>query len=188
MVVRIVLCVFLIFIIPFPYNLLLAFIPFVFPYKYQCDVCGLQHEKDELVNIDWREKEEMYQTHQWLEEQLTPHLNMWIEDDNENVYKVVKGNGQFLLIGWAEERLEVYRIYNIASDTEPVTLHATSNVSHSFRVNDYSPNPERTEFGERVLTTEEFNVFKEGDQRMKQWLQENEQLAGQLKIEFEKEE
>jgi len=84
---RVVVCIILLFI---PFGIFFCWIPFVFPYTYRCKVCGTDVKEEELIDIDWREKEIMLEQYKIFEEKLAPFLDKWFLE-KEKVYKVVTG-------------------------------------------------------------------------------------------------
>jgi len=53
---RVIACIILLFI---PYGIFLCWIPFIIPYTFTCKVCGYSANENELISIDWREKEKL---------------------------------------------------------------------------------------------------------------------------------
>ncbi|MBZ4655217.1 MAG: hypothetical protein JG781_2576 [Peptococcaceae bacterium] len=67
---RVVICILILIFIPF--GLLFCWIPFVFPHTYQCHNYGKDMKEEEVVEMDWREREALLEKEKRLEEKLQP--------------------------------------------------------------------------------------------------------------------
>lgn len=64
---RIFVCIMILLFIPF--GIFLFWIPFVIPHRYECKKCGTESKENDLLEVDWREKEKILEEEKKLEEQ-----------------------------------------------------------------------------------------------------------------------
>ncbi|GEL77761.1 LITAF-like zinc ribbon domain-containing protein [Tenuibacillus multivorans] len=180
---RVVVCVILLFI---PYGIFFCWIPFVFPYTHVCNVCGTELSSDQLLRMDWREREELLKEHQQLEEKLFPYLGKWIEDQEERLFKVAKGKGQIFLVEVnGTKKATTYRVVEYNEQNDVPEIKSSSKVGSKFRrviqeagdfvsfdENEYTNKTSLTELGKELLTKDEFNNIKDNDLDIHNWLKE----------------
>lgn len=189
---RVLVCVILLFI---PYGIFLCWIPFVFPYRHICHVCGTEIEADQLLRMDWREREELLKEHQELEEKVTPYLGKWIEDQTGRVFKVAKGKGQIFLVEINDvKNVTTYRVISCNEKIDSPKMKASSKVGWKFRNviqdsvsfddNENSNETVLTEIGKDLLTEDEFKHIKDDDIDIHNWLKELNKNQQKVNIEI----
>lgn len=171
---RVAVCVILLFV---PFGIFICWIPFVFPYTHVCHVCGTELSSDQLLRMDWREKEELLKEHQQLEEKLSPFLGEWIEDQEERHFKVAKGKGQIFLIEInGTQKAKTYRVVDYNEQNDVPEIISSSKVGSkfqrviqepgdfvSFDENEHTNETSLTELGKELLTEDEFNHIIDDD-------------------------
>jgi|GEM_PF-2600618 len=195
-VLRILACVVLLFI---PFGLLFCFIPFLLPHSFHCRVCGKEGNEGELIEIDWREKENILEGYRTRKLQLEPFLGNWFSNDG-NLYKTVEGKGQLLLIEVTDGNMVPLRITEYLPTTG--TLKATTRVGKDLKVltlissdkttKGNSPDalpsvPEAavtglTTFGRSLIAENELTVFRNGLTELQLWLEERGKIVEPLQV------
>jgi len=192
---RVIICIILLFI---PFGIFFCWIPFVFPHSYRCNVCGTDIKESELIDIDWREKEIILEQYKRFEDKLNPFLDKWNKDKNENLYKVVKGKGQFILLEFRDNDIYPARIIDFVSENGINKLVIKKKLTSEFRVlelfsagsqglynmdnKEENPEDRLTSFGKLVISKEEFLNFKSGKDSFKAWLKQNKELLENMEI------
>ncbi|WP_096185749.1 hypothetical protein [Evansella halocellulosilytica] len=192
---RVVVCLIFVFIIP--YGIFLCWIPFVFPYKHVCHVCGSEIESDQLLRMDWREREELLKEHQKLEGEVAPFLGKWIEDQVGRIYKVAKGKGQIFLVEINKQEVTIYRVVACNEKNDALEIKASSKVGSKFRRiiqdsgdfgsfddNDYTNETTLTQIGQELFTKDEFNHIKDDNLDIHYWLKELGKIQQKVNVEI----
>ncbi|WP_188205589.1 hypothetical protein [Alkalibacillus aidingensis] len=189
---RVLVCLLLAIVVPF--GILFCWIPFVFPYKYHCDVCGSDVDRDDVVQMDWREREELIKEHQQFEEKIAPFLGKWIEGDDGKIFKVAKGKGLLLLVEpFSEDEQETYRIVNyhdrggeptiaVSPKVGKKYLHVTDVVG-SFANGDPMETA-LTTIGRDLITEEEFDLIKDSESDFYEVMKEQGKVEQDINIEM----
>ncbi len=185
---RVVLCLILIFIVP--YGFFICWVPFIFPHKFHCNVCGYHGKEEELLTLDWRESEELKEKHRELHESLQLVKDRWVQDTEHNSYKVVHGKGQYLLIKVQENNIVPYRIVGYHIDSKPNIILIKDNLAENFNVtlsiskNVDKSNIQLNDFGKTILMDEEFDEFLNRSLlAFSQWLTQSNKVAIKVDIE-----
>ncbi|KUO51956.1 MAG: hypothetical protein APF76_06905 [Desulfitibacter sp. BRH_c19] len=184
---RVVGCIVLLFI---PYGFFICWVPFVLPHKFLCNVCGYHGKEEELLNLDWRESEELKGQHRELHEKLQPVKDMWVQDTKQNSYKVIHGKGQYLLLKVLENNIVPYRIVGYDKDTDPKRIMIKDNLVENFNVTSSiskiidKSNVQVNDFGKTILLDEEVTKFFSCNvEEFSQWLNEQAKVALLIDIE-----
>jgi len=198
---RVVMCIILLFI---PFGLFICWIPFVFPHTYRCNICGKEGKEEELIGMDWREKEILLEKQKAMEKNLEPTMGKWLKAE-ENLYKVTKGKGHLLLLQATEEKFKLLRIDDYLPETNTIKVKGeftkgfevltpkSAEPEANSTVDKYEPiaginvTPKLTEatltaFGQQLITEEEFSALKDGMGKLQQLLEENKLLDDSLKV------
>lgn len=125
--VRLIICILLLFI---PFGIFICWIPFVFPHRFICKVCGKDDKEELLVDVDWRESEILLENQKTLENNLKSKFDKWfiLED---NLYKVVKVRGYLLLVKVTEKNIDTLLIKDYSLDTN--TIKVIGRLSSKFK-------------------------------------------------------
>ncbi|WP_138414590.1 LITAF-like zinc ribbon domain-containing protein [Aquibacillus sediminis] len=179
---RVLVCVILLFV---PFGIFFCWIPFVFPYRHVCHVCGTDLSSDQLLRMDWREKEELLKEHQHLEEMVSPFLGKWVKDQEEGIFKVAKGKGQIFLVEiQGVRKVTTYRVVAYNEQNNVPEIKVSPKVGAKFRhvikeagdfisfddETEYTNEPSLTELGKELLTEDEFNHIIDSDLDIDDWL------------------
>src|SRR5699024_2418698 len=91
---RVVVCIILLFI---PFGLLICWVPSAFPHTYRCKHCANEGKEEELLSVDWRERETFIEKEKMLKETIDPLIGKWFERQG-NLYTFRMWDEQFILI------------------------------------------------------------------------------------------
>lgn len=182
---RVAICIIFIFI---PYGIFVCWLPFVFPYKYDCQVCGSEIDASDIIKMDWREREELSKEHHELEEKIAPYIGKWIQDQDERILKLAKVKGQLLLVGNNEVKPRTYRVVGFNNENEVPEIKASSEVGRKYRTvfqeagfgEPQIPTDELSlsDLGKELLTEAEFNQMKENSN----WVKEMEEDLTKIRV------
>jgi len=189
---RVVGCIILLFI---PFGIFFCWIPFVFPYTYRCKVCGTDVKEEELIDIDWREKEIMLEQYKIFEGKLAPLLDKWFLDE-EKVYKIVKAKGQFLLLVFTDNDIYPSRIVNYINENGINKFTINKKLTSEFHlfknqgVGIYDVNNKEVEepqdslssFGKQVISENELLKYKYGKDSLIEWLKQDGKFVENIEI------
>jgi len=141
---RVVVCIILLFI---PYGFLICWVPFIFSHTYICKQCGNEgKEADVLMELDWRERDVIMEEFANTESDLKHILDKWIYDDNQ-LYKLVSINGQFMVLNVGSESIKPYKLVKYWENGETLDIHIKEIIS------------ELGPLSEFLLTKEELNEY-----------------------------
>ncbi|RPF52078.1 hypothetical protein [Aquisalibacillus elongatus] len=190
---RVIVCIILLFI---PYGILICWVPFVFPYKYICYLCGTETVNDQMLQIDWREREELAKEFFRFEEKIDPLLGEWIEDQDGRIFKVAKGKGQFFLVEVKDiENVTTHRIVDYIEEPNTSEIKASSKVGVNYRrvlqndPVDFSTDisttkPDLTDLGKELLTEDEHKHIIDRDLDLNNWLKNLPKNQQEINVEF----
>ncbi|WP_018924446.1 hypothetical protein [Salsuginibacillus kocurii] len=179
----------LILIVFVPLGIFIAWVPFVLPIIYQCNKCGVSKRKEEMETMDWRDKETFTDEYQMLEQRLLPYFNTWIEDQDNQVAKLIKAESLFLLLYVTNEQITLHRIKEIDEVELPLRLHTVHLTGNHLKVarNNYLT---LTEFGKKLLTDEEaamiHNEETKRGTKLRDWLRVEDRIAHIADLQSEK--
>lgn len=173
--IKVVACVGIAYFIPM--GIFVCWLPFLIPYKYECRNCHQRIAKQDIKQIDWREREQLLtleadddrpaniqelskkQRMNNLEDRMQSQISKWFTDKNNDLYKTVSLNGDIFLVKLLKETCQVYWVTNYEvqpmpktfgkQEQEIVSIMATKEGSVEKEIVD---NP--------YLSTEEVNVWK----------------------------
>ncbi len=193
---RVVGCIILLFI---PFGFFFCWIPFVLPYTYSCKVCGVNVKEEELIDIDWREKEIMLEDYKLFEEKLNPFLDKWFIA-NEKIYKIVKAKGQFLLLEFVNDNTYTYRIVDYVNENGINKFTISKKLTSEFDllknqwIVEYDASDNKAEksedilssFGKQVISENELIKFKSGKDALIEWIEQEKNMLENIEIVNEK--
>ncbi|MDW7675085.1 MAG: hypothetical protein SCK28_11180 [Bacillota bacterium] len=203
MAARVIICLILIFFIPF--GIFVAWVPFVFAHTYRCNVCGSEGKEEQLVEMDWRERELLLEEHKGLEGSLAPLLGKWFATEGERLFKITKGKGQLLVVEFSPGNMTAMRIHEYVEGVDYSRLVVKENLSSEFNlikeeenevyssfdlkgenINSYR-DIKLSAFGQSVVREDEFSELRERDfNNMLDWLRQQDRLLKGITIEISK--
>ncbi|MDQ0254008.1 hypothetical protein J2S74_001381 [Evansella vedderi] len=168
---RVILCLILIFIIPF--GLFFAWIPFVFPHTFECKNCGKQGNESELKQVDWREREMLLVNEKAFGNRLQPIMEYWFEQMGY-LYKITMENHMFVLVKVSEQEVVAYHIHDLKDSN--FLVQSLSGKLAVFTDTEFDWEP--TSFGEKLFTSDEIQFIQNRDYSgLKDHLHKNTQLV-----------
>ncbi|ABR48284.1 hypothetical protein Amet_2125 [Alkaliphilus metalliredigens QYMF] len=194
---RLFICIFLLFI---PFGIFICWIPFVFPHRFICKVCGKDDKEEMMVAIDWRESEILLENQKTLENNLRPKFDRWFNFE-DSLYKIVKARGYLLLLKVTKNNIETLLIKEYSSDTNIIkTTSSLSNKFKALKTNSAANNSMNnsgynssiydsiinkmilTPIGNELITEEEFDSFKKGIDNLFHFLESNQLLIEPIEV------
>jgi len=175
---RVIVCIVLILI---PLGIFICWIPFVFPHKFQCKVCGFDGAQDTFREMDWREFEAYKQKYAALLEQFRPTLGKWFQDQEERLYKAVEFRGHLMLIRFGQEDMDSYILLGYTPEENRITVIKAGDY---MRASDYNGN-NLTPLGQQMVEAEEYEMFRRQEETsMVQWLAEQGKMTAPQQVEI----
>lgn len=178
-------CIVLLFI---PYGFFICWVPFIFFHTFACKNCGETGKERELIQIDWREREEIIEEFKKLQEKIKPYENMWFYDNDDSLNKILQTKNQPLIIRTEGEMLVPYRIKEFENDNDSLKIEIKKNLSPHYKVslrsfdyeNENNKNNEESsnlsKFGRSVITESEEEAFSQGIETFKKFLENSDKL------------
>jgi hypothetical protein len=176
---RVIVCIILLFI---PFGFLFCWIPFVFPHTYKCNVCGNEGKEEELLNVDWRERDDLMKEYENLGQKLYLLEDKWIKNQHSNLCKIVKTSGKVYLLELTESNnIGTYRILHYI-EGEDLNTVIVKNISEDFSVMAKGEDNILflTSFGKELITLEEFEEIVSGS--FVQWMENQQDNIEQIEV------
>jgi hypothetical protein len=111
---RIVVCLILIFIVPFGF--FFCWVPFVFSHKYRCLRCHEETKENDLLLLDWRDREQLLAYSKENHSSILPLIGQWI-NYNDRLYKLVQKEQWVFLVEVKEQSVRTFALVSSSNDT-----------------------------------------------------------------------
>lgn len=153
---RILVAFILVFFIPFGF--LFFWLPFVFAHEFRCKHCLNQGKEEELLEIDWRERDKLLAETKIKEVKMETFINKWFAE-NQALYKVVKQKGFYLLVEMTVDKIRTYKITDATESTLIVEDVSTTIPALYYMNSEWK----ETNFGHNTFTAKELKYINESD-------------------------
>ncbi len=195
---RVFACIVLLFI---PYGFIICWVPFVFSHTFTCKNCGNTGKENELIQIDWREREQISEEFKKLQEKASIFSNKWFKDFDGNLYKIALSKTQPMVIKVENKALIPYRITDLEIEGQRVRINIKKNKSpykkilltyYDVEIQDQKKENNESnlsKFGSTVIDVDEDHAFSNGVEKLEEYLNANDKMLDveiQLQLEIEK--